>query len=261
MKAAFALVIGFCLLVMAGVLPSLFGELGYTLLMGLTFVALLRLSRKAGGLRWQRGLYALSGAALVTTVANLAWVYGSLAGQLPVFLEFLGAVVWTLEAVPWAYALSVAIFIVYRRLRGAIFIELIAQLAGLVAAVVFIVALTLGFVLSFELGIAVADNVTTFFSAALMLPAAALWFSKAEGRLTRPFLLLSFATFAWFLADILYTRLPEFYNPDMVYNVLSSVQWLLVYVAGVQYLESGLGESEEPTQAFSVGAAGEHTAV
>ena len=110
---------------------------------------------------------------------------------------------WTLTAVPWAYALSVAIFIVYRRLRGAIFIELIAQLAGLVGAVVFIIALTLGFVLSFELGISIADNAKTFFSAALVLPALALWFSKTNPRLTRPFLLLSVATVAWFLADIL----------------------------------------------------------
>ena len=47
----------------------------------------------------------------------------------------------------------------------------------------------------------------------------------------------------------------------MVYNTLSLVQWWLVYVAGVQYLESGLGEPEQPTQTFSVSAADERTAV
>ena len=252
MIAAFGLVIGLCLLVMADLLPSLFGEVSYTLLMVLTFAALLRLSRKAAGLRWQRGLYALACAALVTAVANLAWVYGSVVGELPLVVEFFGAVVWTLEAAPWAYALSLAIFIVYKRLRGAVFIELIAQLVLLVSFVTFIIAAVLGFVLSFELGISVADNAKTYFSAVLVLPAVALWFSRTSPRLTRPFLLLSFATIAWFLADILYVRLPETYNIDMIYNTLASVQWLLVYLAGITYLKSAVSEAEQATQPLTV---------
>ena len=251
--AAYGLVISFCLLVMAGRLPSLFGEVGYTLLMVLSFVVLLRFGNEARGLRWQRGLYALAAAALLTAVANLAWVYGSVAGELPLVLEFVGATLWTLECAPWAYALSVAIFTLYRRLRGAIFIELIAQFILLVSSVTFIVALVLGLVLDYGLGIALADNVKTYFSALLVLPAIALWFSRADARLTRPFLLLSAATIAWFFADLLYVRLPETYNVDMIYNTLASVQWLLVYLAGRQYLRSGAVESERARAPFVAG--------
>ena len=252
MIAAFGLVTAFCLLVMADLLPSLFGEVGYTLLMFVTFGALLRLGRKAEGLRWQRGLYALAFAALVAAVANLAWVYGSVAGELPLMMEFFGAVVWTLEAAPWAYALSLAIFIVYKRLRGAIFIELIAQLTLLVSLVTFIIAAVLGFVLSYELGIMVADTASFYFSAVLVLPAVALWFSRTSPRLTRPFLLLSFGTVAWFLADILYVQLSETYPVDMVYNTLASVQWLLVYLAGTTYLKSAVEENEQKAQPLTV---------
>ncbi len=258
MIAAYGLVVGLCLLVMAGLLPSLFGEVSYTLLMALSSLALFRFGKAAQGLRWQRGLYALSFAALLTAFANLAWVYGSVTGEMPLALELAGATLWTLECAPWAYALSLAIFIVYRRLRGAIFIELIAQLILLVSSVTFVVALVLGVILDFELGISVADNAKTYFSALLVLPAAALWFSRAELRLTRPFLLLSGATLAWFLADLFYVRLPESYNIDMIYNALASVQWLLVYLAGRQYLKSSLTESARLTEMLPLDAIGKN---
>ncbi|CAN5823595.1 hypothetical protein BH24DEI2_BH24DEI2_25810 [soil metagenome] len=269
MTAVFVSVIGLCVLVTAELLPSLFGELSYTLLMGLSFVALWRLGRKGAGLQWQRGLYALAAAALISALANLAWVYGSLAGELPVALEFIGATLWTLECAPWAYALSLAIFVAYRQLRGAVVMELVAQLILLVSSVTFIIAVVLGFVLDFRIGITIADNAKTYFSALLVVPAVALWFSGtgfsgirfsrtgfsgtgfsgagpsgSESRLSRPFLLLSFATIAWFVADLLYVRLPDTYNLDMIYNVFSTLQWWLVYLAGARYLKSGLVEAK-----------------
>ncbi len=257
MTAVFGLVIGLCLLVMGGLLPSLFGEISYTLLMMVSFFALLRLGRQAAALRWQYGIYALSLAAAIAAVGNLAWVYGSVAGGLPLGLEFLGATLWTLQSAPWAYALSLAIFVVYKRLSGAVFMELVAQLILLASSVTFIIAVVLGFVLGLGTGIAIADNATIYFSALLVVPAVALWFSgtgfsKAESRFTHPFLLLSFATLAWFLADLLYVRLPDTYNVDMIYNVLASLQWLLVYVASAQYLKSGLAEAKVLVQTLPV---------
>ena len=228
---------------MFGLLPSLTGELSYTLLLGATAAALYRLARQSRGSPWQRGISAMGLVAAITTVANCAWVYGSVAGELPPVLELLGATLYMFQAVPWAFALSLALFITYNDLRGSLFIEMLTLLVSLTAAVVSVSALTLGFVLDYDLGITVADTTATLMSSALLIPALALRLARQKTALEQPFMLISGATVAWAAAAILYLVVAEQYA-DMVYNGLALIQWFLFYSAARSYAKV----AERPVQ-------------
>lgn len=243
MIIAYSTVLLLSALVMAGAIPSLVGEASFTLLLGVSAFKLYRLARKSQNLPWQRGVVAMALAATIITLHNLAWVYGGLMGEVPLALEFVGASLYTLQVVPWAFALSVALFIVYDRIRGALYLEILTHLIGIVAAVVFMIAVSLGLVLGAELGIAIADGAGLYLSAALLVPAIALWFSRKDVNLTRPFLLISAATVAWFLADAFYLYLSEAYA-DMAFNSLALVQWFLLYRAARLYVSEHTAQPE-----------------
>ena len=235
MFAAYTTVLLITVLVMTGVLPALVGEVSFTLLLGVSALSFYRLARKDRSLPWQRGIVAMALAAAIITLHNLAWVYGSVVGEVPLALEFASATLYVLQVAPWAYALSVALFIVYDRLRGALYLELLTHIVGLAAAIVFVSSVALGLLLGAELGVTIADGAGLYLSAALLVPALALWFSKKDPNLTRPFLFVSGATVAWFLADALYVTLPETYA-GMVFNCLALIQWFLFYRAARLYV-------------------------
>ncbi len=106
--------------------------------------------------------------------------------------------------------------------------------------------MTLGIVLDFELGIAIADTTATLMSSVLLVPALALRFARRNTPLSRPFLLISGATVAWAAAAILYLIVPEAYD-DMVYNGLALIQWFLFYNAVRSYVR--LAEKPAPAVA------------
>ncbi len=126
MRLAYLATFSVSVLVMLGRLPALAGELSYTLLLGATAAVLYRLARQSRNLPWQRGISAMSLVALITTVANCAWVYGTM----PPVLELLGATLYMFQAVPWAFALSLALFITYRDLEGSLFTRPPAKVTG-----------------------------------------------------------------------------------------------------------------------------------
>ncbi len=221
-------------LTLFGVVSSLVSEFSFTLLLGVTAFRLCVLANKSQNLPWQRGIKAMALAAAVITLHNLAWVYGSVVGEVPLPLEFLGATLYTLQVIPWAYALSVALFIVYDRMRGALYLEVLTYVVGLIAAVVFLVAVILGLIFSLEMGVTIADSAGLYLSAALLVPALAFWFS-GDASLTRPFLFISAATGAWFLADLSYVTLPES-SADLVFNCFALIQWFLFYRAARTYV-------------------------
>ncbi len=249
MLIAYAAVFLITKLALEGTVPPLVSEVSFTLLLGVSAFRLYQLARRAQGLAWQRGVRAMALAATIMTLHNLAWVYGSVVGEVPLALEFVGATLYTLQAVPWAFALSVALFIVYDRIFGALYLELLTYLVGLIAALIFMVAVVLGFVLGLELGITIADSAGLYLSAALLVPALSLWFSKKDADLTRPFLYISAATAAWFCADALYITLSEAYA-DVAFNCFALIQWFCFYRAARVYvvgtLESHIdGQSEQ----------------
>ncbi len=221
-------------LALIGVASPLINELSFTFLLGVTALRLYVLAKKSQALPWQRGIMAMALAALIITLHNLAWVYGSLTGEVPLPLEFFGATLYTLQVIPWAYALSVALFIVYDRMRGALYLEVLTYIVGLVAAVIFMVSVILGSIFSLELGVTIADSAGLYLSAALLVPALAFWFSK-NANLTRPFLYISAATAAWFLADASYIYLPES-SAGLVFNCFALIQWFLFYRAARVYV-------------------------
>lgn len=243
MLIAYAVVFLLTKLTLGGVVPPLLGEVSFTLLLGVSAFRLYGLARRAQGLAWGRGVQAMALAAAIVTLHNLAWVYGGVVGEIPPPLEFVGATLYILQVAPWAFALSVALFIVYDRVFGALYLELLAYLVGLIAAIVFMVAVVLGLVLGLELGITIADSAGLYLSAALLIPALALWFSKKDTSLTRPFLYISAATAAWFLADALYITLDEAYA-NMAFNCLALVQWFLFYYAARVYVERTLSQTK-----------------
>ena len=234
-------------LTLAGVVPALLGESSFTLLLGVSAHKLYTLSRESRGLPWQRGILAMALAATIVALHNLAWVYGGVVGEVPPVLELIGATLYVLQVLPWAYALSVALFIVYERIRGALYLEIFTYLVGLIAAVIVIVAAVLGAIFSFELGITVADSAGIYLSGALLVPAVALWFSRKDVNLTRPFLLISAATTFWFLADVFYLYLPESYA-DMGYACLALAQWFLFYRAARVYAARYAHPPQEATR-------------
>ncbi|ADI15450.1 hypothetical protein Trad_2341 [Truepera radiovictrix DSM 17093] len=234
--AAYLGVLGLTLLTLFGGLSAFVSELSYTALVGVTAWRLLRLARRSRGLRWARGIGAMAAAAATTALANVAWVYGSLVGGMPPVVELLGASLYMVQAAPWAFALSHALFIVYDRLWGTLYLELLTQLVGLAAAVTFLSALLLGLLLDTPLGIQIADTTATLYSSVLLLPALALLYSPQEARLNRPFRLISSATVAWALAANLYVYLPEA-HADMVYNAFALAQWALFYSAAHVYVQ------------------------
>lgn len=244
MLFAYAAVLLITKLTLAGVVPPLVGESSFTLLLGVSAYKLHALSRESRGLPWQRGILAMALAAVVVALHNLAWVYGSVAGGVPPALELVGATLYVLQVLPWAYALSVALFIVYERIQGALYLEVFTYVVGLVATVVTIVAAVLGTVFSFDIGITTADSAGIYLSGALLVPAVALWFSGKDPNLTRPFLLISAATAFWFLADIFYLYLPESYA-DMGYACFALVQWFLFYRAARVYVANYAPRSRE----------------
>ena len=231
-----------------GVFPPLVSEISFTLLLGVSAYKLYTLARESRDLPWQRGVAAMALAAAIITLHNLAWVYGSVTGEVPLALEFAGATLYTLQVVPWAYALSVALFIMYDRLRGALYLELLTYLVSLIAAVIFVIAVILGVIFSLEVGVTIADGAGLYLSGALLVPALALLFSGRNSNLTRPFLYISAATIFWFLADALYLYLPES-SVDMVFNCLALIQWFLFYRAARVYVANCAGALEaEPSE-------------
>ena len=237
MRLAYLAVFCVSIFVMVGFLPSLAGELSYTLLLGVTAAALYRLARQSRGLPWQQGISAMSLVALISTVANCAWVYGSVTGGTPPVLELFGATLYMFQAVPWAFALSLALMITHDKLQGSLFVEMLTLLVSLTAAVVSVSALSLGFLLDYGLGTRVADTTATLMSSALLIPALALRLARRKTALERPFVLISGATVAWAAAAILYLVVSKQYA-DMVYNALAIVQWFLFYSAARSYVKA-----------------------
>ena len=251
---AYAAVFVLTKLSLEGIFPPLVSEVSFTLLLGVSAYKLYSLARESRDLPWQRGVVAMALAAAIITLHNLAWVYGSVAGEVPLALEFAGATLYTLQVVPWAYALCVALFIVYDRLRGALYLELLTYLVALIAAVIFIIAAILGVVFSLEMGVTIADSAGLYLSGALLIPALALLFSRRDPNLTRPFLYIGAATTFWFLADVLYIYLPES-SADMVFNCLALVQWFLFYRAARVYVATYARVQEVELEREDLGSA------
>ena len=209
-------------------LPYSVGEFAFTLTAGATAIAIFRLRSQDEDSSWSFSMVMFGLTALITTVANVAWVYGGFLEEFPVWLEFTGAFVWGFWALTFGLAIS----------EGVFEMEEHPRLSSVAKGIAYLIAVGAGATLMFSAyyasggdmarGLEVLDVAGSYVLIAALVPAAIVLVSSRKSRDTLPQLLIAAAIFVTFGADMAYLTIPEDYA-DMSYNAVATLFWGLIY--------------------------------